>query len=161
MIAIFEKEKVVSICKLFLKGVIMGNRAVIAIEGSKQTQTAIYLHWNGGIESVATFLKYCEVLGFRPPDSDSYGWTYLSAVIANFFGNGMSVGIGQLRHQDTDNGDNGVYYIKGWEIVGRSYKRTMKYTVTDDDLEKLNSVQCKAFQDRFKDYKEGKELKSY
>ncbi len=34
----------------------MGNRAVITASKSKDSGLGIYLHWNGGIESVVAFL---------------------------------------------------------------------------------------------------------
>ena len=107
----------------------MGNRAVItsskssAVSGS--SDLGIYLHWNGGRDSVEAFLAYCKISGFRSPDVDpSYGWARLVQVIANFFGgDGLSVGIGKCSELDCDNWDNGVYIIEGWEIVDRQYKR--------------------------------------
>ena len=106
----------------------MGNRAVItaskssAVAGS--SDLGIYLHWNGGRDSVEAFLTYCRIQGFRSPDVDNYGWARLVQVIANFFGgDGLSVGLDKCSKLDCDNYDNGVYIIKGWEIVGRQYKR--------------------------------------
>ena len=39
----------------------MGNRAVITTENKK---IGIYLHWNGGRDSVEAFLKYCELKNY-------------------------------------------------------------------------------------------------
>lgn len=99
----------------------MGNRAVIASADEKEKGVGIYVHWNGGIESIEAFLAYCEMKGFREPTDDNYGWAYLATVIGNFFGDGLSVGVDLCDHLDTNNGDNGVYYIDGWKVVGRSY----------------------------------------
>lgn len=101
----------------------MGNRAVVTTEDNfKNNGIGVYLHWNGGRDSIEGFLKYCELRGFRAPDEDNYGWARLTQVIANFFGaDGLSVGVDTIDHLDCDNGDNGVYFIKGWEIVGRAY----------------------------------------
>ena len=96
----------------------MGNRAVITTE---KQDLGVYLHWNGGRDSVEGFLKYCKDQGFRAPEKDSYGWARLVQVIANFFGGGLSVGIDRYGSLDCDNGDNGVYVIRDWEIVGRKY----------------------------------------
>ena len=98
----------------------MGNRAVITTVGATDNTTGIYLHWNGGVNSVEAFLAYCDMKGFRSPDGDCYGWAYLATVIGNFFGDGLSLGVDRIKCLDTDNYDNGVYYIKGWRIVGRS-----------------------------------------
>jgi hypothetical protein len=35
----------------------MGNRAVITTE---QKRIGVYLHWNGGLDSVEGFLTYCK-----------------------------------------------------------------------------------------------------
>lgn len=96
----------------------MGNRAVITT--SKQ-QLGVYLHWNGGKDSVEAFLKYCELQNYRTPDTDNYGWARLCQVIGNYFGGSCSVGIDRYCNLDTDNHDNGVYIIKGWDIVGREF----------------------------------------
>ena len=102
----------------------MGNRAVIttySVEPKDSTQIGVYLHWNGGRDSVEAFLKYCKLKGFRPPETDYYGWARLCQVIGNFFGGGLSVGVGPCCNLDCDNYDNGTYIIKDWEIVGRKY----------------------------------------
>lgn len=96
----------------------MGNRAVIT---TRQKKIGVYLHWNGGRDSVEAFLKYCKLQGFRCPPDD-YGWARLCQVISNFFGSGgLSIGIDEYYKLDTDNVDNGVYIIEDWEIVDREY----------------------------------------
>ena len=92
----------------------MGNRAVITLDN----KTGIYLHWNGGRDSIEGFLQYCKLQKFR---SDDYGMARLTQVIANFFGEGLSIGLGPLEELDTNNCDNGVYVVKDWEIIDRLY----------------------------------------
>ena len=101
----------------------MGNRAVITTrQNFENNGIGIYVHWNGGRDSVEAFLKYCEMRGFRDPLTDNYGWARLTQVIANFMGgDGLSVGVDTVDHLDCDNWDNGVYIIEGWKIVGREY----------------------------------------
>lgn len=101
----------------------MGNRAVIT---TPERTLGLYLHWNGGRDSVEAFLRYCDLRGFRSPDSDEYGWARLCQVIANFMGaSGLSVGISRYTtDKQMDPGDNGVYVIRGWEIVDRVYPYT-------------------------------------
>lgn len=96
----------------------MGNRAVIT---TKDKKIGVYLHWNGGRDSVEAFLKYCELKGYRAPETDCYGWARLCQVIGNFFGGDLSIGIDQYNRLDTDNGDNGVYVIEDWKIVDRLF----------------------------------------
>lgn len=97
----------------------MGNRAVITTEDK---QIGVYLHWNGGRDSVTAFLTYCKLKGYRCPENDCYGWARLCQVIGNYFGGECSVGIDKYNRLDTDNGDNGVYIIKDWNIIGREYE---------------------------------------
>ena len=51
----------------------MGNRAVItnskSFDVANSTDLGVYLHWNGGRDSVEAFLKYCKLKGYRPPRS--------------------------------------------------------------------------------------------
>lgn len=102
----------------------MGNRAVITTkENFENNGIGIYLHWNGGYDSVSAFLKYCELKGYRTPDTDDYGFARLCQVIGNFFGGTTSLGINTVDKLDCDNYDNGVYIIEGWKIVDRKYKR--------------------------------------
>lgn len=97
----------------------MGNRAVIT---NKDEEFGVYLHWNGGRDSVEAFLKYCEIAGFRDLTSDpSYGFARLTQVITNWFGGGLSCGVNVLKKLDCDNFDNGLYIVDGWKIVGRKY----------------------------------------
>ena len=103
----------------------MGNRAVITTSKAQETAEAkdigVYLHWNGGRDSVEAFLKYCELKGYRAPSYDNYGWARLCQVIGNWFGGELCVGIDTCDRLDCDNNDNGVYIIEGWQIVGRQY----------------------------------------
>lgn len=98
----------------------MGNRAVITTN-KNLTETGMYLHWNGGRDSVEAFLAYCKLKGYRAPDTDDYGWAYLAGVVTNFLGSGLSCGINTAKNLDCDNWDNGVYIIKNWLIVGRKF----------------------------------------
>lgn len=100
----------------------MGNRAVITTKRNFDTNgVGVYLHWNGGKDSVEGFLRYCKLKGYPSPENDNYGWARLCQVIGNFLGGTTSVGIDTINHLDCDNGDNGVYIIENWEIVDRRY----------------------------------------
>ena len=92
----------------------MGNRAIIKAKGNNRK--AVYLHWNGGRDSVEAFLKYCEMRGFRGFE-DGYGMARFCQIVGNFFGaDGLSIGI---TNNVKSVGDNGVYIVEGWKIVGR------------------------------------------
>lgn len=97
----------------------MGDRAIISTEAMKM---GVYLHWNGSPNQVRGFLAYCEMMGFRPPETDDYGWAQLIKIIGNFIdGNersdGLSLGI--VSGTVTSPGDNGLYIIRNWHIVRR------------------------------------------
>lgn len=99
----------------------MGNRAVITASKSKTTGVGIYLHWNGGIESVEKFLAECRKRDYRSPAVDEqYAMARLCGLICEMLPGETGVGIGQLKELDCDNFDNGVYVIgRNWEIVDR------------------------------------------
>lgn len=105
----------------------MGNRAVITTSTANSVQNSndigVYLHWNGGPDSVNAFLLYCKLKGYRTPETDNYGWARLCQVIGNFLGGTTSIGIDRCCVLDCDNGDNGTYIIKDWKIVKRKYGR--------------------------------------
>ena len=94
----------------------MGNRAVIT---TKDHDLALYLHWNGGRDTVEPLLRYCELQGYRAPSADCYGWARMAQVVGNFFGGSLSVGIDRFSHLG-DQGDNGIYVIDDWKIVDRA-----------------------------------------
>lgn len=97
----------------------MGNRAVIT---TPERRVGLYLHWNGGRDTVEPLLRYCELKGYRAPSADSYGWARLAQVVGNFFGGTCSVGIdAYTTDANMDPGDNGIYVIRGWRIVDRIY----------------------------------------
>lgn len=109
----------------------MGNRCVITTE---EREIGVYLHWNGGYDSVRCFLRYCELRGFRSPNNDCYGWARLCQVISNFFGaDGLSIGVMPYSTDDRmDPGDNGVFIIKGWRVI---YNICDGFKTSYDELE--------------------------
>lgn len=98
----------------------MGNRAVIT---DAEKQIGVYLHWNGGRDTIEPLLAYCKLKEYRDViDDPCYAFARLTQVIANFFGGGTSVGVGLFSELDTDNNDNGTYVIgKDWKIVDRLF----------------------------------------
>lgn len=109
------------------QNLIMGNRAVITNNTKDgedyKNNVGIYVHWNGGRDSIEAFLTYCKLRGFREPDRHSYGTARLIQVIANFAGgDGLSVGVDICKNLDCNNYDNGVYFIEGWDITRREFE---------------------------------------
>ena len=101
----------------------MGNRAVIAFVNDKGEQdknsVGIYLHWNGGRDSVEGFLQTAKDYGLRSGD---YGVARLTQIIANGLGGTLSLGVDMLKNLDCDNFDNGVYWVdQNFDIVDREY----------------------------------------
>lgn len=95
----------------------MGNRAVIT---TPERKMGLYLHWNGGRDTVEPLLRYCELKGYRDPAKDDYGWARMCQVMGNFFGGTNSVGIMPYTTDERmDPGDNGIYVVEGWKIVDR------------------------------------------
>lgn len=133
----------------------MGNRAVITTE---RKDLGVYLHWNGGKDSVQAFLKYCELKGYASPEYDTYGWARLCQVIGNFFGGTNSVGISRYEESDRDNFDNGVYIIRNWQIVGREYFKggeQLNYDL-EDMLKGIDS--CQPQKEQLGDFLKTKEV---
>ena len=89
----------------------MGNRAVITFSKKPNSHSlGIYLHWNGGPESVLAFLEAANHFQVREGD-DAYELARVVQIIGNYFGGTTSIGVGVLRTLDCDNGDNGVYAL--------------------------------------------------
>ena len=99
----------------------MGNRAVIVSHDTNKENAkekiGIYLHWYGSKNHIETFLKEAKKRGIRTVDDDpQYFWarfiqtvTDLVTILDNNYE--LSVGVGIVSQLDTNNGDNGVYYI--------------------------------------------------
>ena len=107
----------------------MGNRAVIAFVEENcvknNDSVGIYLHWNGGRDSVEGFLQTAKDYGLR---SGSYGVARLTQIIANGIGGTLSLGVDQVKNLDCDNYDNGVYWVdQNFDIVDREYTQHMKH----------------------------------
>ena len=102
----------------------MGNRAVITIKENntpKEDWQSLYLHWNGGRDSVEPLLHVAKLYGIRCQADPSYAIARLSQLTGNTLGGTLSIGVGTYKQLDTDNYDNGVYVVKDWEIVDREY----------------------------------------
>lgn len=98
----------------------MGNRAIIT---NREKKIAVYMHWNGGRDSVEAFLEYCKIQGYS---SGEYGISRFVQTVANFFGGQSSIGVLPYtgdRKMAGYGSDNGVYVVDNWEIVDRVYPR--------------------------------------
>ena len=107
----------------------MGNRAVIAFDDERREKDqcpAIYLHWNGSRSTVEGFLKAAKDFGIRGNDP-TYCIARLTQVIGNAIGSTLSLGVGCYGNFG-DPGDNGVYWIKNWEIVDHDTDYASEYS---------------------------------
>ena len=91
----------------------MGNRALIEFDN---LDLSVYLHWNGGRDSVEAFLEYCRLRRFR---AGNYGVARFCQVVGNFFGGSLSIGIYDHKSLDNEFIDNGTYIVENWQIVKR------------------------------------------
>lgn len=101
----------------------MGNRAHVIFASDHRISPAVYLHWNGGPESVYAFLDELRTRGVRE-DTD-YAMARFTQIVGEFFGAtgsgaGLSLGIlngpANLEPESLDlydHGDNGVYVAQG------------------------------------------------
>lgn len=96
----------------------MGDRGVI---GFKDSDTGIYVHYDGSPVTVLSYLEAAKMLGYRDPTDDpDYAVARLCGLIALDVGISEStgIGVGNLKKLDTDNGDNGTYIVgKDWKVV--------------------------------------------
>lgn len=100
----------------------MGNRAVIAFDTYTDNSTGVYLHWNGGRDSIEGFLLFAKT---QHPWAKHSGREKLIAGIAAFGVSAHGVEVKPCKQLDCDNWDNGVYLVdtNTWEITGRYHKR--------------------------------------
>jgi len=119
----------------------MGNRAVIQMQGK---EVGLYLHNNGGLDTVQPLLDVAKEYGVR---SDDYCIPRLAQMMGNFFGGILNVGISTTDRLDRDNGDNGTYIIDDkFNIVERLYQRGPEQQNHNyEDMKK----QLKAVNDQF------------
>ncbi len=111
----------------------MGNRAVISFQDSSEntldtSQVGIYLHWNGGLESIEGFCKAATDLNISEP-------ARFIQMLGNWFGGNQSVYVDVISRLDYDNYDNGAYVLSKasgeWKVVRRFFAD--EYRMVDHD----------------------------
>ena len=125
----------------------MGNRAIITTkEGYQNNGAGIYLHWNGGRDSVEGFLLYAKLQGCRGGD---YGLARMTQYIGNWFGGTLSLGIVPAQCGAGD--DNGVYIIDDdfniidRKEIGEGFTEQQEYDIYEV-VESINEAQPKGVQ---------------
>jgi hypothetical protein len=117
----------------------MGNRATVIFDNGQRISPAIYLHWNGGPESVYAFLGELDRRGVRA-DSE-YDAARFVQLIGEFFDGreeftGLSLGIvngpseitaDALDKVESDHGDNGFYVVNRENRTMRRFYEKWSY----------------------------------
>ena len=113
----------------------MSNSAIIRFKDNYFCE--VYLHWNGGIESIVGFLKYCELKGYRDGD-----FARFIQVVGNFFGGGNTIYLEKFNSNiDTD---NGIYLVHNWKIVNKKVDKNILTKQSFKELFRIiNSTQRK------------------
>lgn len=123
----------------------MGNRANVVFTANGRISPAIYLHWNGGPESVYAFVAELDRRGCRADaeyeaarfvqvagdffDSGTYGAGTLSLGVVNGPKEITPEAIGKVP---TDSSDNGFY------VLDRTGGATQVRRFTDDDMQEMS-----------------------
>lgn len=123
----------------------MVNKAVLKFIDEEE-QPSIYLHWNGGRASVQAFLNVAKEQCLR---ADSYGVARMCQIVGNFFGGNLNLG---CNKEAFDHGDNGIYLIKNFEIVGRE-----KFDGEEEIDEEATKLMTEYILDLFKKLDEARE----
>ena len=91
----------------------MSNSGIIVFEDNKDL--GLYLHWNGGLDSIEAFLQYCKLT--KKTGGFQCGLLSLSQVIRNW-----NINLGDIIMNPFDYGtDNGIYIVnKKWNIIDRT-----------------------------------------
>ncbi len=112
----------------------MGNRAVISFQDPSEntldtSQVGIYLHWNGGLESIEGFCKAATDLNISEP-------ARFIQMLGNWFGGNQSLYVDVISRLDYDNYDNGTYVLSKasgeWKVVKRFFV-DIEYKVNGHD----------------------------
>jgi hypothetical protein len=124
----------------------MGNRAIVHFKNDDDKH-GIYLHWNGGPESVLAFLKVMEERKWTRMD---YASARFTAVVSEFFDasgdcSGLSLGILENKDCGAADWDNGLFQVSrsndGFVVTQKLSENTSEKLVTYADLDAREKVQ--------------------
>ena len=116
----------------------MSNSGIVQFKNNNEY--GVYLHWNGGRDSIEAFLKYCKLKGYSNNDICRF-----IQVVSNYFGGGNTI---YLEPINKVNADNGIYIVDNWEIIGRKkydYNEQNEYDINNMLLE-IDRAQPKELQ---------------
>lgn len=136
----------------------MGNRAHVIFTNADETSIspAIYLHWNGGPESVYAFLAELDRRGIRA--DQEYDAARFAAIVGQFFDQdyysdtslGIKNGPDKISAESLvpyDHGDNGIYVVNrdgGPPIVRRFFGNFQTGKVKEISREEVNAEATEA-----------------
>jgi hypothetical protein len=80
----------------------MGNRAVITFDGKGKDTPALYVHWNGGRDSIEGFALATKILMATRGADKHYAMARFAQVVGTFFDGNLSYGMGQLKNFGTE-----------------------------------------------------------
>lgn len=102
----------------------MSNSCFVKFKGDNH-DLGIYLHWNGGRDSIEAFCEYgklkkynCNMINFI-------------TIVKNFFGGDSSIYLEKYNYHT----DNGTYVLKDWNIIDR--KNFDGYEQNEHDLKEM------------------------
>lgn len=134
----------------------MGNRAIIIprIPTEGVPVAGIYVHWNGGAESVLAFLEVCKRRGYRDTECDPmYAMGRLCGVIHEFFGieNATSLGICVITDTEWEDvlGEDKYIYDNGIYVIGKDWTITERrggFCGEEKSVEELNASDHKKYE---------------
>jgi hypothetical protein len=148
----------------------MGNRATVIFtnQDEKDISPAVYLHWNGGPESIYAFLDEMDRRNIRVNDT-MYECARFIHIVGDFFDmdeiSSLSLGVTngpkkiepkELEKTRTDHGDNGFYIIhrmnKGRRVKRFVCKYDKKYTyqgIHEVPLKEVKAEMKRAYENRY------------
>ena len=131
----------------------MGNRAVITFDSVDSNAIAVYVHWNGGRDSIEAFLKATRILmGGRIGDELYARARFIQVVGLNFPG-ALSFGVGTYKSIENWDADNGIYIVdsKTMTIKGRAGVEDSSFVEQDShDLNEFTNVLIKVINAGYK-----------
>lgn len=146
----------------------MGNRAMVVFADKdwKNLSCAVYLHWNGGPESIYCFLDEMDRRGIRV-DDPSYESARFVHIVGDFFDKdtitGLSLGlwngpksldVANLGDFDTD---NGLYVVqRGYNEKTKKYTREVRrFKGYDEFMKEMTKDEVKKEMREAKNHKDG------
>lgn len=115
----------------------MSNSAYISTEDKP---LSIYLHWNGGLDSVIPFLRYVELQGYPSLEHSGAGYARLCQAIGNYMGGTCNIG---LKAKAEAKPDHGTYLVKGWKVHKTTSNSFCDMDCLQEGIEHLDNRQPK------------------